>query len=130
MIRELGLKYPKMFLSTCNWFQALPKKDYFEHGGDHADELETSLMLHLAPHLVLPLEEAGDGREKKHKINEFSEGWAWSERKWSQISVDTGTGNPKASTPEKGAAYFTAVTTKISEFLVKLTQADVRNLYE
>jgi creatinine amidohydrolase len=130
MIRELGLKYPSMFLSTCNWFQALPKKDFFEHGGDHADELETSLILHLAPHLVLPLDEAGDGREKKQKIKEFSEGWAWSERRWSQISADTGVGNPKASTKEKGAMYFKAVTSKISEFLIKLSQADVRDLYE
>jgi creatinine amidohydrolase len=102
IIRELGLKFPKMFLSTCNWFQALDKKEFFEHQGDHADEMETSLLLHLSPQLVLPLAEAGEGNEKKHKIKEFSEGWAWSERKWSQISEDTGTGNPKFSTNEKG----------------------------
>ena len=58
IIRELGLKYPKMFLSTCNWYQCLNKKDFFEHQGDHADEMETSLVLYLAPQLVLPLEEA------------------------------------------------------------------------
>jgi len=130
MIRELGLKHPKMFLSTCNWFQTLNKKEFFEHGGDHADEMETSLLLHLTPHLVLPLEEAGDGSEKKHKIKEFSEGWAWSERRWSQISADTGVGNPYASTPEKGAAYFQAVTTKISLFLTALSKADTKALYE
>jgi creatinine amidohydrolase len=130
IIRELGLKYPKMFLSTCNWFQALNKKDFFEHEGDHADEMETSLMLYLAPQLVLPLEEAGDGKEKKHKIKEFSEGWAWSERKWSQISEDTGVGYPKKSTSEKGEKYFKAVTSKIADFLVDLSKADVNNLYE
>ena len=92
--------------------------------------METSLILHLAPHLVLPLEEAGDGKERKHKIKEFSEGWAWSERKWSQISEDTGVGNPKASTKEKGEKYFRAVTTKISNFLVALSKADKNNLYE
>lgn len=106
ILRELGLKYPKIFLSTCNWFHALDKKDFFENEGDHADEMETSLILYLTPHLVLPLEEAGEGKEKKHKIREFSEGWAWAERKWSQISEDTGTGNPKASTREKGEEIF------------------------
>lgn len=131
MIRELGLKYPKMFLSTCNWFQSINKADYFEHyKGDHADEMETSLILHLAPQLVLPLDEAGDGHEKKHKIKEFSEGWAWSERKWSQISEDTGVGNPKLSTKEKGENYFRAVTTKLAHFLIALSRADVNSLYE
>jgi creatinine amidohydrolase len=130
IIRELGLKYPQMFLSTCNWFQCVNKNDFFEHQGDHADEMETSLILYLAPHLVLPLEEAGHGEEKKHNIREFSEGWAWSERKWSQISADTGTGNPKSSTKEKGEKYFKAVTSKISSFLIALSKADINNLYE
>lgn len=130
LLRELGLKFPKMFLSTCNWFQALNKKEFFDHQGDHADEMETSLILYLSPHLVLPLEEAGDGNEKKNKIKEFSESWAWAERKWSQISEDTGVGNPKASTKEKGEKYFKAVTEKISNFLIDLSKADINNLYE
>lgn len=131
IIRELGLKYPKMFLSTCNWYQSLNKKEFFEyHQGDHADEMETSLMLYLAPQLVLPLEEAGEGKEKKHKIKEFSEGWAWSERKWSQISEDTGVGYPREATKEKGEKYFKAVTSKIANFLIALSKADTNSLYE
>jgi creatinine amidohydrolase len=130
ILREVGLKYPKIFLSTCNWFHALNKKDFFENEGDHADEMETSLILYLTPHLVLPLEEAGEGKEKKHKIREFSEGWAWAERKWSQISEDTGTGNPKASTREKDEEFFKAVTIKISDLLISLSRADINDLYE
>jgi creatinine amidohydrolase len=130
ILRELGLKHPDMFLCTCNWFQSVNKRDFFEHQGDHADEMETSLILYLAPHLVLPLEVAGDGKEKKHIIREFSEGWAWSERKWSQISEDTGTGNPKSSTKEKGEKYFKAVTSKISIFLINLCKANINKLYE
>jgi creatinine amidohydrolase len=130
MIRELGLQFPAMYLSTCNWFQALPKSDYFEAGGDHADEMETSLILHLAPQLVLPLLEAGEGREKTHKIKAYKEGWVWAERKWSQISADTGTGNPKAATAEKGEKYFRAVTEKIGAFMVELSRIDKNDLYE
>lgn len=130
IIRELGSKYPKMFLSTCNWFQSLDKKDFFEHQGDHADEMETSLILCLAPQLVLPLDEAGDGKEKKNKIKEFSEGWAWSERKWSQISEDTGVGYPKKATKGKGERYLKAVTLKIANFLIALSKADTNSLYE
>lgn len=130
MIRELGLKFPKMLLCTCNWFQALNKKEFFEQEGDHADEMETSLILYLAPQLVLPLEEAGLGTEKKHKIKAFTEGWAWMERKWSEISADTGVGNPKFSTAEKGEKYFKAVTLKIASLLMELDKSDAANLYE
>lgn len=130
MLRELGLKYPKMFLCTSNWFQSVKKSDYFEEGGDHADEMETSLMLYFAPQLVLPLDEAGDGHEKKHRIKAFSEGWVWAERKWSQISADTGTGNPKKATREKGERYFKAITEKMGDFMVKLAASDTGDLYE
>ena len=130
LLRELGLRYPKMFLCTSNWFQSVEKSDYFDNDGDHADEMETSLILHLTPHLVCPLEEAGDGKEKKNKIKEFSEGWVWAERKWSQVTADTGIGNPKASTKEKGERFFKEVTEKMGELLVKLAKADTSSLYE
>jgi creatinine amidohydrolase len=130
MLRELGLKFPDMFLCTTNWFQSLHKPDYFEHMGDHADEMETSLILHLRPELVLPLEEAGDGKEKKNKIKAFREGWAWAERKWSQVTEDTGIGNPKAATAEKGERFFRDVTIKLAELILDLTNADIHNIYE
>ncbi len=130
IIRELGSKFPDMFLSTCNWFQSLDKTKYFDKMGDHADEMETSLILHLAPHLVLPLQEAGTGNAKKSVIKEFAEGWAWAERKWSQVTEDTGIGDPSFSTKEKGHRFFEAVTDKLADFMVALAKADKNNLYE
>lgn len=130
ILRELGLKYPKMFLSYCNWFTALPKENYFEHYGDHADEMETSLLLHLAPQLVLPLTEAGTGYAKKIKISGMQEGWAWTERKWSKVTTDTGIGNPAEATKEKGEKYFNDVVNKIANLIMDIAKADVENLYE
>jgi creatinine amidohydrolase len=130
LLRELGLRFPNMLLCTCNWFQALPKADYFEAKGDHADEMETSLVMYLTPHLVLPLDQAGDGHEKSHRIKAFSEGWVWAERKWSKISEDTGTGNPKAATSEKGEKYFAAVTQKMAAMIQELAAIDKNELYE
>jgi len=130
MVRELGLQFPSMFLAVSNWFRALDRTLYVEEEGDHADEVETSLLLHLRPDLVLPLAEAGDGKERKNKIKAFSEGWVWSERKWSQISADTGTGNPKKATAEKGKRYFEAVTKKFGQLFIDIAKADVNNLYE
>ena len=119
-----------MFLASCNWFQALDKKLFFEHEGDHADEMETSLIQFLHPHLVLPLEEAGEGKEKKSKVTGIREGWAWSERRWSMVSEDTGIGDPKASSKDKGATYFDAVTKKVAELMIELADLDVDNRYE
>lgn len=130
ILRELGLKFPKMFLSFCNWYSSVNKTDFFDKDGDHADEMETSLLLYLAPDLVLPLEEAGPGREKKIKINGIREGWAWAERKWSEATEDTGIGDPKNATKEKGARYFETITDKMSELFIDIARADLHELYE
>lgn len=130
IIRELGLKFPNMFLCTTNWFQALDRKSFFENSGDHAEEMETSLMLYLKPELVLPKDNWGSGKEKKNKIKAFSEGWAWTERKWSQISEDTGVGNPLLATKEKGEIFFKAITEKMAELFLDICKADINDLYE
>ena len=130
ILRELGLKFPEMFLSTSNWFQALNKKEFFELDGDHADEMETSIMLYLKPELVLSLNEAGNGEEKKLKIKEFGEGWAWTERRWSKITADTGVGNPKLATAEKGEKYFKAITEKVAKLMIEISNANLTDLYE
>jgi creatinine amidohydrolase len=58
------------------------------------------------------------------------EGWLWAERPWSKISADTGVGDPKAATPEKGALFFEAVTTKLAAMYLEVCQADMTDLYE
>jgi len=130
IVRELGLKYPKMFICMTNWFQSLDKTQFFQNPGDHADEMETSLLLYFKPHLVLPKDKWGKGEEKKNKIAAFNEGWVWAERKWSQISEDTGIGNPEFATKEKGEKYFKEVTEKMASLFYELSKADQENLYE
>jgi creatinine amidohydrolase len=130
MFRELGLKFPKMLLVTTNFFKILDKTEYFEEQGDHADEMETSLMLHLRPHLVIPLDEAGPGKEKMSKIKGIREGWAWAERKWSMVSEDTGIGNPYKATAEKGERFFAAVTAKIAELIVDVAKIKIDKRYQ
>ncbi len=130
IVRELGLKFPKMFICVSNWFQSLERDLFFENSGDHAEEMETSLLLYLKPELVLPKEKWGDGKEKKNKIKAFSEGWVWAERKWSKISEDTGVGNPILATKEKGEKFFKAVTEKMANLFYEISKADIENLYE
>ncbi len=129
MLREIGNNYPKMLLCSCNWYQAIDKSAFFDHQGDHADEMETSLMMYLYPELVLPLAKAGDGKYKIFKIQAFNEGWAWTERKWIQITNDTGVGNPKKASPEKGEKYYLNLVTKLSQFIVELTNIKGTDMY-
>lgn len=130
LLREVGAKYPKMLLVTTNFFQAVDRNQFFEEAGDHADEMETSLMMHLRPDLVLPLEEAGSGAEKKSRLTALKEGWAWSERKWHMVSTDTGIGNPKKASEEKGRQFFEAVTQKIAGLLLEMDQIRNEDRYE
>src|SRR5690606_35960610 len=130
MIRELGLQYPDMFLCTCNWFRAIDQKEYFDHQDDHAGEMETSLLMYLTPSLVRPLDEAGDGTAKKFKINAIREGWAWAERRWTQVTKDTGVGDPRKATAEKGKQFFKAITGKVADFFYEVSKADRDDLYE
>ncbi|WP_375418438.1 creatininase family protein [uncultured Hymenobacter sp.] len=129
-LRELQAEFPQVFLSTLNWFRAADRGQFFTAPGDHADALETSAMLHIAPSLVRPLGEAGSGHAKQFRIAALREGWAWAQREWSQVTEDTGSGNPAEATAEKGAALLAAVTANIAQFLTELAAADVRDLYE
>jgi creatinine amidohydrolase len=129
MIRELQPR-SKLFISTVNWYKVVDPKGYFAEPGDHAGELETSVMQHIVPHLVLPLEQAGDGAEKKSRLRGIREGWAWAPRQWTKVSADTGIGDPKASTPAKGARYFEAVTVALAAYLNEVAHVDLRAPYE
>jgi creatinine amidohydrolase len=129
MIRELGLQFPKMFLCSCNWYQSVDQKEFFENKDDHAGEMETSVMMHLTPDLVRPLSEAGDGAAKKFRISAIREGWAWAERKWLQVTKDTGVGDPRKASAEKGQRYFKAVTEKVANFFAEVANADNNDLY-
>jgi creatinine amidohydrolase len=129
MIRELQPRVD-VFLCAISWYRVVEPEPYFHHMGDHAGEMETSMMQHIAPDLVLPLDQAGEGSERKPRIAAFREGWAWAPRQWRRVSSDTGVGDPRASSAEKGERYIAAVVERIGGFLVDLAAADTDDLYE
>ena len=129
IIRELQPEV-SLFLCVVNWYRIVDLKPYFSDLGDHAGEMETSVMQHIAPERVLPLSEAGSGKARGFKIAAFREGWAWAPRQWTQVTDDTGVGNPAASTAEKGKRYVEAVSGKLGDFLIELAKADPKRLYE
>jgi creatinine amidohydrolase len=130
LVRELGLEFPNMFISFCFFPQMFDKSMYFKEAGDHADEMETSLMLYLRPDLILPRTEWGRGEAKKFKVNAFNEEWAWAERQWLKVSADTGIGNPEYATKDKGERFFKDVCEKLSKLLKELCDTDLEHLFE
>lgn len=129
IIRELQPQL-NVFLCQVNWYVAMDSRKFFDDPGDHAGEMETSVMLHIAPTLVRPLSEAGPGSARRFRVKGLREGWAWAPRRWSAVTDDTGVGNPAAASARKGAAYLEAVTARIADFLVELAAAEPSAMYE
>ncbi len=129
MLRELQAAFPSVFLCTLNWYEAADVHAFFDEPGDHAGEMETSAMMHIAPDLVRPLEEAGDGAARSFRVYGLRQGWVWAQRAWSQVTQDTGVGNPALASADKGRRFLDAVATEISRFLVDLARTDPADLY-
>jgi creatinine amidohydrolase len=130
MIREIKADYPDFFICSINWYLADKHwGNYFEDTGDHAGEMETSIMMNIAPDLLLPLDKAGDGKSRKLKFAGREEGWLWAPREWTSVTKDTGIGNPEKATPEKGKQYLDTSINKIADFLVELNESSPADIY-
>lgn len=130
MIRDLTLEFPDFIVASSEWFKMVPAKDYFDIVGDHADEVETSVMMHYHPELVR-LEEAGRGESKHFSIAQLQSGRVWIPRNWSLVSEDTGIGDPSHATAEKGRRFAGAVVDEYVDFLRQFAAiTDAAQLYE
>jgi len=130
MIREMSVDHPRMFMCSIDWWKIGNASAYFAEPGDHAGELETSVMMHLHPDLLLPLSEAGPGTGKRYALKGLQEGWVTAQRQWTRVTADTGVGNPQQSAPEKGQAFLEMTTREIGNFLTELAATPVEALYE
>ncbi len=113
-----------LLIVVANFYQMVPdaKEKIFDVPGDHADELETSLLLHLCPELV-ELKQAGPGTRVSFALQALTQSGVWTPRPWSKSHPDTGSGDPSCATAEKGKQFFEAVTTALAEMLVELAAA-------
>lgn len=116
MIRDLLIDYPDFMIASSEWYKMARPSDFFEEPGDHADEIETSVMLHYHPELI-SLNEAGEGKGKAFSIQAMKEGKVWMPRDWSKVTTDTGIGNPMKATAEKGKRFVEAVVEAYVNFI-------------
>ena len=130
MIRELSVNFPEVFVCAANWYQASDQSGIFHEPGDHAGEMETSCIMHIAPDWVLDLSQAGDGKAKQYKPYGLKKGWVTAQRAWTQVTNDTGVGDPSKATAEKGKRYLEESANEIGKFFAELSSLRNDELYE
>lgn len=124
MIRDLSVDYPDFVIASSEWFTVLPSKDFFDAPSDHADEVETSVMMHYHPEMVR-LEEAGSGNWKPFALETLRQKVAWIPRNWLKVSTDTGIGDPRAATAEKGKRFAEAIADRYAQLFKELAKDDI-----
>lgn len=125
MIRDLAFTYPDFLIIIANWYEVIPSKGYFEAViDDHAGELETSAMMHYHPELV-NLDEAGSGEFHPFEIASLNEKVGWAPRHWDKATVDSGIGDPRQASAEKGARYVQAVVAKLAKLLAEIATQEL-----
>jgi creatinine amidohydrolase len=87
-------------------------------------------MMYLAPEVTRPLSEAGSGKARQSRLRGVREGWAWTPRRWTEVTADTGIGNPAKATKEKGEEYVNAAVGQIAQYFTELAAIDPKELYE
>jgi creatinine amidohydrolase len=114
-----------VFLCLCDWYRMAGDlyKTLFDQPGEHADEVETSLGLAFFPHLMHP-ELADDGAARPSRFEAINKGWVSITRPWHLVSANTGLGDPRAATAEKGQQLMAALTQRLGDFLAELALAE------
>ena len=131
MIREITADYEDFFLAQVNWYVVESNwGKYFEDTGDHAGEMETSIMMKIVPDWVLPKDQWGSGISKSLKFKARKEGWLWAPRKWTKVSQDTGIGNPSRATVDKGDKFLQDIIAKLAELYGEIAATDINDIYE
>jgi creatinine amidohydrolase len=115
-----------VFLSLYEWWKALGEelREILEAPGDHADETETSIALHLFPHLV-DMDAADDGAVNRCRLEAVEKGWVKITRPWHLLTKNAGFGDPRKGTAEKGEKIFQLAVRQLSSYLVELSSAEI-----
>ena len=123
VIRQLHHR-SKVFLAVCDWYRVAQDRygELFQEPGEHADEVETSLGLAFFADLVHQ-DQAGSGAARPSILEGVRRGWVSITRPWHVVTEDTGIGDPRAATADKGRRLMDILTERIGSFLVELAQA-------
>ena len=125
VLRELHVETP-VHLFLCNWYKLVADQysAVFEDAGDHAGELETSAIMSIRPDLVA-FDQADPGSMAPTRFAAVNKGWVEITRPWHLLTTNSGAGDPRPSTPEKGHKIAELAIDRIASFLVDLAKSEV-----
>jgi creatinine amidohydrolase len=114
----------------CNWWEVAGEQynEIFTQPDSHAGEMETSLMLAIAPDLV-ERQHAGDGKAKPFRFEALRQGWVKTSRAFPKLSNQCAVGNPAAASAEKGSKFIDLICSRITDFVVELSSAQMDDTF-
>ncbi len=120
VLRELHLS-TEVHLFLCNWYRMGTDREpiIFKDAGDHAGEMETSMGLAHFPELV-EFANADAGAMAASRFEAVNRRWVEITRPWHLLTTNSGAGDPRAATAEKGRAFTEIVVARLADFLVEL----------
>jgi creatinine amidohydrolase len=126
-VREMSGR-AKLFICVIDWWKVGKDRynEIFTHPDDHGGEMETSVMLALAPQLV-HLDRATDGAFNPTRFEAVNKGWVSISRPWRLLTESTGVGNPTQATKEKGERYLNLIVPRLAQYIAELSKADVND---
>lgn len=123
LVRDIGAEF-KTLIVVINFWQTKPytPDPACAIEGDHANEMETSLMLHLVPQWI-DMKSAGPGKRVPFAVEGLNQPGVWTPRPWNQSHPDTGSGDPSHATAAKGKEFFEATATAVADVLAGVSTA-------
>ena len=123
IVRDLQKEFPILII-VADILEMVPEsvKELFDSPGDHAGELETSLMMYLSSDKI-DISAAGEGKKNQFEVSGLDQPGIWTPRPWHHIHPDTGSGNPATASIEKGEKYFDLVCEALSKTIFGLSSA-------
>jgi creatinine amidohydrolase len=125
MLRQLCGTTP-VHLFLCNWYRMAADRhaEIFEGKDDHAGEMETSMGLAHFPGLVY-LDQADAGATAPSRFEAINRGWIEITRPWHLLTTNTGAGDPRPATAEKGHALTDILVERLAGFLHELSASPI-----
>ena len=123
LVRDVALE-TGLFIVVVDFWRMRPESlaRIFAVPGDHAGEMETALLLHICPDLVVG-SQAGPGEAVPWALSTLGQAGVWTPRPWSHVHPDTGSGDPRAATAAKGREYFEIIVAAVADVLVEISSA-------
>ncbi len=123
LVRDIGSEFKSLIVIANFWVMRPYKNDErAKIEGDHANELETSLMMHLRPDWV-DKDVAGPGKRVPFEVEGLNQPGVWTPRPWTASHPDTGSGDVTYAAAAKGKDFFEACSAALADVIVGVSKA-------